>query len=157
MSTIDGNWKKDRIGSAHAGRNPMVLVNMKSGFAVMGDTQFLPGYCVLLPYFEVSSLNDLDMNHRSDYLLDMSIIGDVITEVCHPRRINYSIYGNTDTFLHAHIFPRYDWEGEEHITKPVWTYSQDHWVDDYYLYTEEKHLNLRKKLMSCFQERGYKI
>lgn len=155
MSTIDDNWKTDRIGSAHAGQNPMVLANMKSGFAVMGDTQFLPGYCVLLPYVEVSSLNDLDMNQRSDNLLDMSIIGDVITEVCHPRRINYSIYGNTDTFLHAHIFPRYQWEGEEHRTKPVWNYPQSRWTDDDDLYSEEKHRELRKKLRECFQEKGY--
>ena len=157
MSLSHDDWKKDRIGSAHSGRNPMVLAKMKSGFVVMGDTQFLPGYCVLLPTVEVNSLNDLDMKQRSEYLLDMSIVGDVITEVCHPKRINYSIYGNTDTFLHAHIFPRYDWEGKQFITKPVWTYSEDHWIDRDYLYSEEKHLMLRKKLMKCFQEKGYKI
>jgi diadenosine tetraphosphate (Ap4A) HIT family hydrolase len=157
MPTKDDNWKKDRIGSAHSGRNPMVLSNMKSGFAVMGDTQFLPGYCVLLPYVEVSSLNDLSMKHRTDYLLDMSIIGDVVTEVCKPKRINYSIYGNSDAFLHAHIFPRYEWEGKDYITKPVWNYSQDHWIDGGYLYSEKKHLKLRKKLMECFREKGYTI
>jgi diadenosine tetraphosphate (Ap4A) HIT family hydrolase len=147
------DWKKDRISSAHAGRNPMVLAKMKSGFAVMGDTQFLPGYCVLLPSVEVSSLNDLDMQQRSDYLLDMSMIGDVIAEVCNPKRINYSIYGNTDTFLHAHIFPRYQWEGEEYMTKPVWNYSQKHWIDREYLYSEENHLVLREKLVECLYER----
>jgi diadenosine tetraphosphate (Ap4A) HIT family hydrolase len=91
MSMNNDQWKKDRIVSAHAGRNPMVLAKMTSGFSVMGDTQFLPGYCVLLPYVEVNSLNDLDTKQRSEYLLDMSIIGDVITEVCKPKRINYSI------------------------------------------------------------------
>lgn len=150
------DWKKDRIASAHSGQNPMVLAKMKSGFAVMGDTQFLPGYCVLLPTVEVHSLNDLDIKQRSEYLLDMSIVGDVVTEVCHPKRINYSIYGNTDAFLHAHIFPRYEWEGEAFLTKPVWTYSEDHWIDGDYLYSEKKHLKLRKRLMECFQEKGYK-
>ena len=39
---------------------------MPHSFAVIGDTQFLPGYCVLL--------------------------------------------GNTDAYLHAHLFPRHEWE-----------------------------------------------
>ncbi|MDT9025221.1 MULTISPECIES: HIT family protein [Rossellomorea] len=155
MSMNNDQWKKDRIGSAHAGRNPMVLAKMTSGFSVMGDTQFLPGYCVLLPYVEVNSLNDLDTKQRSNYLLDMSIIGDVITEVCKPKRINYSIYGNTDAFLHAHIFPRYEWEREEYVTKPVWNYSPKHWIDSTYLYSEEKHLVLKEKLMERFHEKGY--
>ncbi len=36
-------WKDDRIGSAHRGENPMVMALMRSGFAVIGDTQHLPG------------------------------------------------------------------------------------------------------------------
>lgn len=104
----------------------MVLTKMRSGFAVIGDTQFLPGYCVLLPSVKVNSLNELDFKQRSEYLLDMSLIGDAIQAVCNPRRVNYSIYGNTDVYLHAHIFPRYDWEPEERIPKPVWLYTVDH-------------------------------
>lgn len=42
------DWKKDRIGSALRGENPTVIARMKTGFAVIGDTQFLPGYCLLL-------------------------------------------------------------------------------------------------------------
>ncbi len=41
----DGRWKQDRIGAAERGENPMVLARMRSGYAVIGDTQFLPGYC----------------------------------------------------------------------------------------------------------------
>ena len=106
-------WKKDRIGSAIRGENPMVIATLKSGFAVIGDTQFLPGYCVLLPNRNVNSLNNLSLNERRDFLIDMSLIGDAILTVCNPRRINYEILGNTDVFLHAHIFPRYEWEEEE--------------------------------------------
>jgi hypothetical protein len=51
------SWKSDRIGSAERGENPTVMVKMKSGFAVIGDNQFLPGYCVLLGYPRASSLN----------------------------------------------------------------------------------------------------
>ena len=151
---IDNNvtWKQDRILSAHKGENPMVLVKMKSGFAVLGDTQFLPGYCVLLPSVKVDSLNDLNIKQRSEYLLDMSIIGDAINDVCKPKRINYSIYGNTDAFLHAHIFPRYDWEPEENIPKPVWLYAQEKWTDSRYLYSDDKHWVLKEKLKDKLNE-----
>jgi len=56
----------------------MVIVRTKSGFAVIGDTQFLSGYCMLLPSVKVNSLNDLDFKQRSEYLLDMSLIGNYI-------------------------------------------------------------------------------
>lgn len=36
--------RDDRIGSALRGENPTVLKRLPSGFAVIGDTQFLPGY-----------------------------------------------------------------------------------------------------------------
>jgi diadenosine tetraphosphate (Ap4A) HIT family hydrolase len=146
------NWKQDRIGSAHRGENPMVLAKMKSGFAVMGDTQFLPGYCVLLPSKGVNTLNDLSYKQRTDYLLDMSLIGDAIQAVCQPRRINYSIYGNTDAFLHSHIFPRYDWEPEERKPYPVWQYSPDMWRDSQYQYRDKTHVELKEKLIEQLQK-----
>jgi diadenosine tetraphosphate (Ap4A) HIT family hydrolase len=146
------DWKQDRIASAHRGENPMVLAKMKSGFAVIGDTQFLPGYCVLLPSEKVNSLNELNFKQRSEYLLDMSLIGDAIQTVCNPRRVNYSIYGNTDVYLHAHIFPRYDWEPEERIPKPVWLYTEDHWFDPKYQFSVEEHGEMKEKLAQKLNE-----
>jgi diadenosine tetraphosphate (Ap4A) HIT family hydrolase len=143
---MSDDWKKDRIGSAQRGENPLVLAKMKSGFAVIGDTQFLPGYCVLLAYPQAESLNDLSFRERSDYLLDMSLIGDAIERACNPRRVNYSILGNTDPFLHAHIFPRYEWEPEELKLYPVWRYPNEKWSDRQYHYNEEKHRELRAKI-----------
>ena len=46
VATMD--WRDDRIGSAARGENPTVLAELPSGYAVIGDVQFLPGYCVLL-------------------------------------------------------------------------------------------------------------
>jgi hypothetical protein len=42
------HWRADRIGSALRGENPTVIRRLPGGFAVMGDVQWLPGYCVLL-------------------------------------------------------------------------------------------------------------
>ncbi|BAD63366.1 MULTISPECIES: HIT family protein [Shouchella] len=147
------DWKKDRILAARNGKNPMVITVMKSGYAVIGDTQFLPGYCVLLPFNRVNSIEDLVVKDRMNYMLDMTLIGEAILKVCKPKRINYSIYGNTDAFLHAHIFPRYNWESNEMITQPVWKYSALKWSDEEYQYAENKHGNLKESLKKELEDR----
>ncbi|WP_202882540.1 hypothetical protein [Gracilibacillus saliphilus] len=76
----------------------------------------------------------------------MSLIGEAILKVCEPRRINYSIYGNTDAYLHAHVFPRYNWEPEERIPYPVWQYASEKWCNPKYQYSNETHGELKEKL-----------
>lgn len=139
-------WYEDRIGSAINGINPMVMVEMSGGFATYGDVQFLPGYTVLLPKRNVSSLNDLNLDESNRFLLDMSQIGDALLEVTDATRINYDILGNTDSFLHAHIFPRYQSETPERLKMPVWLYSKDHWTDSKYQYDPQRDDDLRIKL-----------
>ncbi len=39
------------------------------------------------------------------------------------RRMNYEILGNTYAHLHAHLFPRYEWEPLEHVGRPAWLYD----------------------------------
>jgi diadenosine tetraphosphate (Ap4A) HIT family hydrolase len=108
---------------ARAGTNEKVLVRMRSGWAVMGDVQFLPGYCLLLPDPVVPSLNDLTEEDRQRFLSDMALIGDVLLEVTKAWRINYEILGNSEPELHAHIFPRFEDEAEDKKRRPVWFYD----------------------------------
>ena len=146
------DWRKDRIASALSGTNPTVLAKMKSGFAVFGDTQFLPGYCVLLGYPKANSLNDLSLKERSAFLTDMTIIGDAITQVYSPMRINYDILGNKDAFLHAHIFPRYDWEEPQFKMKPIWLYPSVNWSLPEYQYPQEKYEAKKHELQTKLNE-----
>lgn len=46
------------------------------------------------------------------------------------RRVNLEILGNTDPFLHAHVWPRFEWEPAELLGKPVWLYPRDRWSDE---------------------------
>jgi diadenosine tetraphosphate (Ap4A) HIT family hydrolase len=140
------NWKQDRITSAVRGENPTVLMKMKSGFAVISDTQFLPGTCILLAYPRVGCLNDLSLKKRGDFLVEMSLIGDAITTVCQPLRINYDILGNTDAYLHAHIIPRYAWEEDDLRRGPVWRYPRENWSREEYQYNELKHGEMKHRL-----------
>lgn len=113
-----------RVVAARNGTNPTVICRVPSGWAVLGDAQFLRGYSLLLPDPVAPSLNDLDPAARQRYLLDMTIIGDALLETTDAFRINYEILGNTDAALHAHIFPRYLSEPEELRKGPVWLYDR---------------------------------
>ncbi len=143
------DWKRDRIGAAEAGANPMVIARMESGFAVIGDTQFLPGYCVLLASPQVAHLSDLDLPRRTAFLRDMSLLGEAIERACAGnglRRVNYEILGDTDTYLHAHVFPRYEWEPADRLSGPVFLYPRERWTDTADQYDEERHGSLRARI-----------
>lgn len=154
---MPNDWRDDRIGSAREGKNPMVITEMSHGYAVMADMQFLPGWCVLLPKHNVASLNDLSLEERQGFLMDMSLVGDAILAVCdHPTRVNYDILGNSDEYLHAHIYPRYSWEAANRIHLPVWRYPVSAWSDPETVYSEKRYgllkIRLREYLRCVMQE-----
>lgn len=123
MSTVIDRW----VESARAGENPRVVCRVGSGWVVAGESQFLPGYCLLLPDPVVTSLNALVGEARTQFLADMVALGDAVLAETGACRINYEILGNLEPALHAHAFPRYTHEPEELRTKPVWLYPQEHW------------------------------
>ena len=146
------DWKQDRIGTAERGENPTFIARMKSGFAVMGDTQFLPGYCVLLAVPQVTHLSDLSFTERRDFLLEMSLLGEAIEHVYQPRRTNYEILGNTDAYVHAHIWARYEWEPEQYIGGPVWRYPKETRFDQAQTFSLEKHGHLKQEIALALTE-----
>ncbi|CAL9596794.1 hypothetical protein SUDANB171_05327 [Streptomyces sp. enrichment culture] len=113
-----------------------MLRRLASGFAVIGDVQFLPGYSVLLvDQPGVQRLSDLPKARRLSFLSDMDRLGEAVERVCRRldpgfRRVNLEILGNTDPFLHAHVWPRFAWEPAELVSKPVWLYPADRWSDE---------------------------
>ena len=129
------DWRADRIGSALRGENPTVLARLPASFAVMGDPQWLPGYCVLLTDDpRVQRLSTLSRPQQTDYLASLALLGEAVERACADhdasfRRVNLEILGNADPFLHAHVWPRYDWEPPELVTRPVWLYPEQKWRD----------------------------
>lgn len=101
----------------------------------MGDPQWLPGYCVLLSDDpEADRLSDLAGHEQLAYLASMALLGSAVERACKEhdaafRRVNLEILGNADAFLHAHIWPRYEWEPPELVQRPVWLYDPDRWRD----------------------------
>jgi diadenosine tetraphosphate (Ap4A) HIT family hydrolase len=141
--SASGDWRSDRVGAAQRGENPLVIARLASGFAVIGDTQFLPGYCVLLASPQVARLEDLPPADRDVFLADMGRLGAAVSAACAPTRVNYAIYGNTDAFLHAHVWPRYAWEPAERIHGPVWLYPREMWSDPAHAYDDGRHGAMR--------------
>ncbi|MGW5925914.1 diadenosine tetraphosphate hydrolase [Streptomyces anulatus] len=133
---MTGDWRSDRIGAALKGENPTVLRRLAAGFAVIGDVQFLPGYSVLLvDEPDVQRLSDLPRPKRLSFLSDMDHLGEAVERVCRRmdpafRRVNLEILGNTDSFLHAHVWPRFEWEPSDVVSRPVWLYPQERWSDE---------------------------
>ena len=115
-----------RVRAAHEGGNEYVICKMPSGWAVLGDQQFIPGYSLLLSDPVVADLNVLSGEKRSQFLHDMAFIGDALLEATGAFRINYEILGNDEPALHAHIFPRNMDEPEQKRRYPVWmAYSKE--------------------------------
>ena len=114
-----------RVDALRAGRDPAFVARLASGWAVLGERQFLPGYCLLLPDPVVPALNALEGAARTGFLADMAALGDAVLAVTGAVRINYAIYGNQDPALHAHVIPRFHDEPPALRTAHPWTYDWD--------------------------------
>lgn len=125
------DFRHDRVGSALAGTNPTVLTRMRAGFAVIGDVQHLPGYCVLITDDrDADQITDLSPERQLAFLQDAADLARAVSTVCARRdpefrRINVEIQGNTDAFLHAHVTPRYAWEPADIVG---WPAALHHWT-----------------------------
>jgi diadenosine tetraphosphate (Ap4A) HIT family hydrolase len=109
-----------RVEAAERGENPAVICRMRSGYLVLADRQTPRGWCILLPVPVVADLDDLGPEHQTAFLTDMAAAGRAVKQVTGAARINYSMLGNTDPALHAHIQPRFADEPEELRRQPLW-------------------------------------
>jgi diadenosine tetraphosphate (Ap4A) HIT family hydrolase len=113
--------------------DPATLGRFEIGRAVLGQTQFLPGYSLLLcdvPGAE--RLTDLPRPRRREFLAAMESLGEAVEIVCRRRdpafrRINLEILGNLTPMLHAHVWPRYEWEPYELKIRQVGRYPLEQW------------------------------
>jgi diadenosine tetraphosphate (Ap4A) HIT family hydrolase len=111
------------VHAAREGREPRVITRLYSGWVLFGQQQFVRGYALLMPDPVVPSINALGAKERSQFLMDMTKVGDALLKVSGALRINYAIYGNVEPALHAHIIPRYLDEPEELRTAQPWAYD----------------------------------
>lgn len=151
MSTFIHN----RVQAARMGKNPTVICRVHSGWVVMGDVQFLPGYCLLLADPIAPDLNALSADQRKTYLYEMTVIGDALMVITDAYRINYETLGNSEQALHTHIFPRYLTEQDQYRKRPAWYYdwkNAPHFdpvhhkslMDQIHAYLKAQHITVRE-------------
>ena len=102
---------------------PAMLARLPSGWAVMGGSQFLTGYSLLLPDPVVPHLNSLSDSERRQFLIDMANLGDAVLASTGAVRINYAMFGNVEPALHAHVIPRSSSEAAAMQTAHPWAYD----------------------------------
>lgn len=150
-------WREDRIGAAARGENPTVLAELRGGYAVIGDVQFLPGYCVLLGKNpEATALAEMPRLDRVRFLADVDLLATAVEQACRAtdpafRRVNIDILGNADAFVHAHIWPRYKWEPPDLVARPVWLYDPECWHNPETALGEQ-HSQLRALITKALQD-----
>lgn len=111
------------VAACRAGDYAPLITRMASGWAVLGQSQFLRGYSLLLPDPVAPHLNAMQPAHRERFLQDMARLGDAVFKVTNALRINYALFGNVEPALHAHVVPRYADEAPELRTAHPWAYD----------------------------------
>jgi diadenosine tetraphosphate (Ap4A) HIT family hydrolase len=123
------------------------MARMRTGFAVIGDTQQLPGYSLLLADdLSVNHPTDLAWSRRRDFFFDLSLLGEAVFAVTRKRgahRINYEVLGNSWPHLHGHVHARYEWEPADKIGGPVWRYPKELRNAAEHAYDDARHGELR--------------
>ena len=123
MTTVLTTAIHRRVAALRAGRDDTCIARLASGWAVLGEAQFLRGYSLLLPDPVVPDLNALLGSARASFLADMAMLGDCLLHVTGALRINYAIFGNQEPALHAHVVPRYTDEPPALCTSHPWAYD----------------------------------
>jgi diadenosine tetraphosphate (Ap4A) HIT family hydrolase len=138
------------IAAALRGENAKVMARMRSGFAVIGDTQHLPGYSLLLTDDPgLDHPTDLPWSRRRDFFFDLALIGEAVFAVTREHgahRINYEVLGNSWPHLHGHVHPRYAWEPRDKAGGPVWRYPKEIRNAPEHAYDDAKHGELRARI-----------
>ena len=107
-----------RIAQIRRAEHPGFLAELPTGYAVLGDSQFFRGYCLLLCRETAADLEELAPDFRQQFLADMAKLSAAVARVTGAHKMNLESLGNMVPHLHWHVFPRQLSEAEP--LKPVW-------------------------------------
>lgn len=133
--------------------SPNFVYEFKNSYVELGNNQYFEGYCILFAKERFEHLSDMPFGLRSEYLNEMAILGEVMLEVLGAIRINYNILGNTLHLVHAHLFPRYEWEDETLRKTVVWKYDANFFTDAKYAFDINKHRQIKENLALALDRR----
>ncbi len=105
------------------GENPWFVKELETGYVILGWNQHFYGYSLFICNRHIVELFDLDIDFRTKYLLEMTIVAEAVKNAFGAEKMNYECLGNGDIHLHWHIFPRKSGDLLDYGNKgkgPVW-------------------------------------
>ncbi|MDW8207393.1 MAG: HIT family protein [Chloroherpetonaceae bacterium] len=84
-----------------------VIAALPSGHVHLQPHRDYRGYCILVCRRHVVELLELTQMERQQWIEDIARIGQAITAVCRPAKLNVAMLGNRVPHLHCHVIPRY--------------------------------------------------
>ena len=108
--------------------NPYFVMELETGYVVIGDHQHFKGYTLFLCKHHVRELHELPKDLRVKYLEEMSIVAEAAYNAFKPEKMNYELLGNGDSHVHWHLFPRV--AGDTPKKGPVWWLPREEMYDD---------------------------
>ena len=118
----------DRIKMIKEGTNPWFVMELETGYVVIGDNQHFYGYTLFLCKEHKTELFQLDYSVKMKFLEEMSVVAEAVAKAFGAEKMNYELLGNGDTHLHWHLFPRVKGDMENYGNNgkgPVWWYPRE--------------------------------
>lgn len=125
----------ERIEMIHKEENPYFVMELETGYVVLGDHQRIQGYTLFLCKRHVCELHHLDMDFRVKHLREMSLVSEAVCRAFKADKMNIESLGNGDVHLHWHLFPRK--QGDTIEPGPVWWLPKEELWNDQFRPTDE--------------------
>ena len=124
----------ERIEQIKRGENPCFVMELDTGYVVIGDNQRFFGYTLFLCKVHVSELFELEPEFRERHLMEMTTVAQAVRAAFPCDKINYECLGNGDSHVHWHLYPRHAEDLGEHGMNgkgPVWWLPREEmWAED---------------------------
>lgn len=134
----------ERIEMIKKGINPYFVIELETGYVVIGDHQRFKGYTLFLCKEHSIELHFLQKEYKMKYLEEMSLVAEAVYNVFKPEKLNYELLGNGDTHLHWHLFPRI--AGDTPTKGPVWWMPVEEMYSDENCPTKEELNSMKQEL-----------
>jgi len=142
----------ERISQIKAGTNPCFVVELDTGFVVIGDHQYFKGYTLFLCKEHHVELHELALDVRWLFLKEMSLVAEAVFRAFKPEKMNYELLGNADGHMHWHLFPRH--VDDPSPQGPVWMVDKTLRNGDATRPSTEELSSLKEKLLQELTDMG---
>lgn len=140
----------ERISLIQVDKNPYFVIELETGYVVLGDHQLFKGYTLFLAKQHKRELHELGTKHRSEFLREMSVVAEAVFRTFKPKKLNYELLGNSEPHLHWHIIPRY--RKDLKTQSPIWSIEKRIRNSVQNRPTKRELVNLKVKLLKSIRK-----